>query len=381
MPETFDHYRTAYHVVREYSNKQRSSSAFAAFGGQSLIVKTNLKAIDFFEGVRTTFYASFSRGMRVDRTTVASYRQMMEEYRWYRLGQPRYRVYPGMVSALAGISIDIDAAHLRLPFPTFTVELPKDYFREHDKAPYLRGLMVHCRRRDGSSKHDQFDYGVSYTNTQENQIVVGPKPPDANDVMIVDMDFGDEVATSPFSKEREICPCKPFAIFDIDGGKTISERFDLMPKLPPIDDGYMPSLEFQKACLRIAVGIAFFAVNDHEVVERYIPGGYREKLERATREGNKKTAQKTNNEIRNAGFAHMFEVGRELVINERTEPGEPREESATGQHLQWGHVRGAHMRWQPHGPRDAPDYKLIFIAPTRVRPDLPLRPGAPHAVK
>lgn len=378
----FDQYRTAVQVIRQFSENQRGS-AYASFGtSMALIAKTTIKPIDFFEGVRQTFFSGLSRGQPVDRVTIASYRQMMEEYRWYRLNQPRYRVYPNMVAALSRVSIDIDAVHLRLPFATFAIELPKDYFRESETSPYLKGMLVHCRRRDShAADHDSFDYGVRYTRGGEHKVVEGDQSPDSNDVMIVDLDFGDEVITSRLSGQPEMNACKPFAVFDVDAGKTISERFDAMPETPLTDDGYMPSTEFQKACLRIAVGIAFFAVNDHEVIERVIPEGYRERRERAIKTGNKKLLQKVSNEIKNTGNANTFVVGRELVINEHPDDAARQECASGARQLHWGHVQGAHLRWQPHGPREAPDYKLIFVAPMLIRPDLPMRPGAPHALR
>lgn len=365
----FDHYRTTHEVLRHHEALNQ-------------VIQFRMRPLDFFEGYRQVFARRIQEGAKIDRTVATSYRQAMTEYRWYQLGQPRYRVYENMALALAKISIDIDAGHLRLPFPVISIEVPKNCLREHDDAPYLRGMLISYKKRNEPDKGSP-ETLIRYNNSGRDTITHHSElPEDTNDVMTVDFDFGDEMITDPLTNVRGPNACKPFVVFDIDPGKTIAERFDLMPQIPPPDDGYMPSPDFQKACLRIAVGVAFFAIHDHEVIERYLPKSFVERKVRANASKSKKQLQRLQSKIKNMGLAHTFDVGRELVIPSRRDASDHAPSNGdTGRHLRWSHVRSGHMAWQPYGPRDNPKYKLIFRPFTVVRPDLPMKPQTPHAVK
>jgi len=382
----FDHYRPAHEVFAATQNKLTEGASALLALGQALgaVITGDTKPIALYEAVRIGVLSRMKVGQRVDRATIASYRQMMEEYRWLRLHQPRYRIYPNMVAALARISIEIDAKHLKLPFPTLTIDMPKDFFREREDTPYLKGMMVHCRWKD-DPEPDKFNYGVNYTSTDDGTSYVAAGPPPANsysNVMIVDLDFGDETYVSQITEETETHGCKPFAIFDLTEGKTISQCFDDMPEAKNFIGGYMPSSEFQKTCLRIAVGAVFLAVNNNEFVERFLPQGFAERLDRVKSSNNKKLLTKTQSQIQGSGLSRTFNVGREIVIpqqhesNEASGSGEP-----TGRELSFAHVRSGHMAWQPYGARDNPQYKLIFRPFTVVRGDLPFAPTPPRAIK
>lgn len=383
MRVEFDHYRLAHESLQKANPTSETHALFALGQALGAIVTGTTKPLAFYEAIRVGFLSRMEVGQTVDRQVVASYRQMMEEYRWLRLHQPRYRIYPNMVAALARISIEIDAKHLRMPFPALTIDMPHNYLRENDQSPYLRGMLVHCRWAD-DPKPDQFNYGVNFTTTDTGTDVVqdGPGPNTMANIMIVDLDFGDEVIASPITGAPEEHACKPFAIFGLTEGKTISQCFDDMPPQSNTIGGYMPSSEFQKACLRIAVGAIFLAINHNEFVERELPSGFAEKLERARGSNNKKLLEKTQSQIQAAGLARTYRVGREIVIPQQHEPGDSSKASdSTGRSLHWAHVRSGHMAWQPFGPRDNPQYKLIFRPFTVVRADLPFAPTPPRAIK
>jgi hypothetical protein len=383
MKIEFDHYRIAYETVKAAGLGDATSVLLALGRALGAILQSDMDDRNFYEAVRRGFLGNARAGQRVDRAAVSQYRQMMEEYRWLRIHKPRYRIYPNMVQALAKIAIDIDAKHFKLPFPTLTIDMPKDYLRENDSAPFLRGMMVHCRWKN-DPEPDKFNYGVNFTdqNDAPDDIFVDTPATPMHNVMIVDLDFGDETYKNKITETVETNACKPFAIFDLVEGKTISECFDGMPEPMNWVGGYLPSLEFQKTCLRIAVGAAFLAVNNNEFVERDLPQGFAEKLDRAKSSKNKKLLEKTQNQIAAAGLSRTFAVGREIVIPQQHEPGDPSPAGEpTGRHLHWAHVRSGYMRFQPYGSREDPQYKLIFVHPTIVRPDLPLQPTPPRAIK
>lgn len=379
----FDHYRTAFNLFREMYKKGQGHGIAGLGPDFQLAIRASFKAPKFYEMIRQGFFASLQSGRGIARHTVGTYRQLMEEYRWYRCGTPKYRVYPDMLFALSRISIDIDAGELRMPFPAFTIEVPENLFRENEESPYLKGMLVHCRRRGQTKAEDEFNFGVRFTKDDGGAVCEDEGAADEADVMILDLDFGNEVVTSPVTKNVGENPCKPYAVFDIDPGRTIVEAFNAMPATDFVDEGYMPSAEFQKACLRVAVGVAFFAVNNHEVVARDIPPGLLERRERAIRTRNKKLLNKTNSEMERQGYNRCFTVGRTIVLP-RHEPEKAISESDSGEskrELSYSHLRSGFMRWQAHGPKEDRKHKLIFIPPTRVRADLPFRPVTPRTIK
>jgi hypothetical protein len=62
------------------------------------------------------------------------------ERSWYASMAPEYKIHPEAVGLLASTQIDIDAKYLKLPYDAFSTRFPKHFYREHDKAPYLKGL-------------------------------------------------------------------------------------------------------------------------------------------------------------------------------------------------------------------------------------------------
>jgi hypothetical protein len=64
-------------------------------------------------------------------------------------------------------------------------------------------------------------------------------------------------------------------------------------------------------------------------------------------------------------------VGSEIALP-RYERTQDDDEHGTGKSLEYGHMRSGHMRMQPHGKGNK-ERKLIFIPPTVVRPDLPIK--------
>jgi len=323
-----------------------------------------------------TFYAWHNITAMTERFATGrddNMRQQLAEDQYYCAGRPYYRLYPEMLAALAKINIGIDAGLLNLPFPAFRIDFPKDTYREHDDAPYLRGLLV-TGRRSG-------DPGIA-SSLRTKFAPAGIENPS---YISIDADFGDELRMRGLPNLS--LPCKPFIVIETREGATIHKRIEEAFNWSEEDGtsqyirdeapGYMPSQEFMASWARIAVGIAFFAVNRHEVVISDIPAALKDKLDRAKASGSKKRIARARSRMR--PFRKGFTVGKELLVPRSLTESDDGTTSGPG--LQFAHLRTGHMRWQAHGPR-MQERKLIFIPPTLVRKDLPMPPEAtPRGVR
>lgn len=266
------------------------------------------------------------------------------EEAWYRHGQPYYKIWPGMANSLANISIDIDGKYLHLPFPTYEIRFPKSVpITEGPGHPVLKAMLVHrCDREDFDRKDDcPWSFIVHYQ---------------------FDTDLKNDWMGWYFS-------------LGIKEGETLDERFNKTWKWSThYETGYEPKQKFISQLVRIAVAVAFFGIHEHQMVLPDIPYKFVDRYHRAKAS---KDAKEQKDLLEKAKRLHHYGwlVGSEIDlpqavvrhINEggRTEPG---------RELQFGHVRSGHMRLQPYGPKDNPtEYKLIFISPSMVRPDLPLQ--------
>lgn len=318
------------------------------------------------------FYREHHRNARLLRLQTGrcdNMRQQLAEDQYYCAGKPYYRLYPEMLAALAKINIDIDAGLLRLPFPAFRIDFPRDTYREHDDAPYIRGMLVTGKQSGDKPIRSTLD--TVFRPTQLRPAPSGIKDPS---YITIDADFGDEERILPGFQ----VPCKPFVVIETVGGRTIHEHiieaFDHSYRDGTqafIDDqqGYFPGQEFMASWARIAVGIAFFAINRHEVVIRDIPAALKRKLDNAKASRSKKRITKARSRLQ--PFYKGFTVGKELLVPRTLTDSDDGEH--TGRELNFAHLRTGHMRWQAHGS-GMQDRKLIFIHPTIVRKDLPMSP-------
>ena len=273
-----------------------------------------------------------------------------------------------MLEALAKISIDIDAGLLHLPFPAFRIDFPSNLYRERDDAPYLRGLLVTGRRAGDP------------TTQATLKTVFSPAGDNNPSYIAIDADFGDETRVGLH------LPCKPFIIIETREGATMAQRIDEAFNYSYDDGswqyirdqapGYMPSQEFMASWARIAMGIAFFAVNRHELVIRDVPAALKAKLDKAKQTKSKKRIARARSKLQ--PFRNGFTVGKELVIPRQMTDSD--DGVSSGRELQFAHLRTGHMRWQAYGP-GMTQRKLIFIHPTIVRKDLPLKATTPRAAR
>jgi hypothetical protein len=135
--------------------------------------------------------------------------------------------------------------------------------------------------------------------------------------------------------------------------------------------------------VRVAVGVCFFAMDRHELI---LPEVRRKVIDRyiaARRQPTPAEVEEALRDAREHGMGNGYKLGSELVLPRplvRTHGIGEGGERVDGHELTHGHIRRGHMKMQPHG-KERKQKKLIFVAPTVVRPDLPLGATRGHQVR
>lgn len=121
---------------------------------------------------------------------------------------------------------------------------------------------------------------------------------------------------------------------------------------------------------RVSFGVIMFAINRHELISPDIQQDVIHVHRRGPKGRRKREEQEKERKLRNC---KSWIVGSEIDLPRPTViVDNPGYQHLPGEELQFGHIRSGHMRMQPCGKNNQ-DRKLIFIAPTVVRPDLPTR--------
>lgn len=273
---------------------------------------------------------------------------MNMEAKWYSLGAPEYKVHPGMVEALAHTRLELPGRAVQLPFPCFAVRLPQHYLREAPGAPWIQSILV--------------------AEIYEQQLGALRRKL----CLLCEFEPSDG-AEDPFDSSI-------LSKFELDmaeeGAINVRECVDRMP-LGNTDEGYWPSREMTTELVALVISTALIAIgNDKSLIRQ----GTVSTIERMRRE---KTIKRHG--PNSAGTIRPFEVGSDIKLPRRERNyGSGKNDTAeeTGRHLSYAHIRSGHIRlarckddsgeivWRP-----------VFIHPTLVRPDLPMRPKTtPRAV-
>ncbi len=290
----------------------------------------------------------------------------MAENEWFKYGNPYYKVYPQMAHALANISIEIDSKYLHLPFPTYEVCLPKsDCFRETSDSPAVCSLLVH---RENYLRDMASEYGLEAL-LEETMTENSPEltTVDRDWSFLVHYQLDSEVASNWYGW---------YFRMGLKEGTTIAEQFEkawTYSKNKEDTGLYVPSKEFALKLTKMAIAIAFFGIHSHEMVMEDIPNKFIERWHKSKREKNESEAKKILDKAKKMGH-FGWRVGQELALPRPIvkHMNEPSNEQSKNE-LTFGHIRSGHLRLQPKGKKEKPDYELIFVHPTVVRPDLPLR--------
>jgi len=263
------------------------------------------------------FYAA-----QLKRCTAESRPILRAEQDWRGFGQPYFKVWPSMALAFSNTEIDIPSAALRLPYPAFAILFPRRGDNPFEPRP-VRSLLVHER--------------------EEQARILSL-------IAVVEQDDGEQDV---------LCMTTDMT------ADTIEECFSWMRSKKTSGIG----AKTREALQRIAVCTAFFGIDQHELVAPDITRREVYAVARANVRGDRSRIEKI---MRKAGERLGFKIGQEIElplphvnILHRGRPEDERPERS------YAHMRRGHMRWQAHGERHS-QRKLIFIAPTMVRHDLPL---------
>lgn len=286
-------------------------------------VQTVGKVIE--EGVRTGKLQTFE---------MVSY---LAERNWTELGRPSYRVSTALAEALVETDLDIQAKHIRFPHSVFGIEIPRGFTLLNAQGRRLLGLLVTATR-------------LSPTGDQAGAYVLGIEAPDGEGpwgFTVCQTWEGEEETPATFRVR-------------LDPDDVVGERLKEMTTKRVDDAVTVP--ESRARLVALALGAALFAV------------GANSKFVRPIQAGGKRQGRKAHNR---PPEPRRWSLGADIVLPRRGKPAGPTEPTeGSGRSLQWAHVRQGHLRLVPTGPRSERTYVLRYIAPTVVRPDLPLAPRA-----
>lgn len=288
------------------------------------------------------------------------FNQCGDELDWFNNGKPYYKIDPWILPHLSSIPLTLPCEHLVFPFEAFEIRLPKDQFKENDKAPWVRGMLVCVYRKEDLQEAKQS--GMVSFNTDAD-----------TDLLVLRIDVGPEEFTRndpetglPITSVGE---AQFFIRFKLKPGTSVidcyRQRRSDMEKM----QGYIPDSDFCEKCIAIAVGTAMVACRNEEMIAPDLPRKLIERYYIAKKGGDEQKLAEINRKRLKVGMGKGWIVGMEdserpVIITEQGEQKGP---------LQYGHWRSPHARLQPYGPRLKPTYRLIFIPASRVRKDLPLK--------
>jgi hypothetical protein len=296
------------------------------------------------------------------------------ELAWHHFLQPEYKVWPAAIAALASTSVEIDCKHMRLPFPAITLRMPTDFMREEGK-PAIENVLCTIVRNDGNSSYPTTSMEGSETSgLRLDGVSWSSRGERVPAVLMIAMKFNDP----RFSFGHG------YMLFTLGlrAGQSLRERLEKLDVEKLLADprryqtGYVPSAKLIRDIFSVVIGCAFLATSRLRKDKPIVTPGKNPRPERRRFEKKHGKPQPT------------FDVGRDLVLPRASgvptpaETGEQGPGEGAGRQLKHSHYRTGFMRYQPYGPRGGEQhYELIFIEPTMVRPDLPVKPTTPSEIR
>lgn len=309
---------------------------------------------------------------------------MQSEQLWHSYGRPYFKVWPAMVDALSRTSMNFSAEHFAVPFKAFSVMLPQ----AGDRCNTC--LVSACRGDELVSLSDQADMLQECIGANDQALVERVNAREAVD--------GLRRRNEYMAKRVEVLgPLKMqlmFFFLDTDGVVAFTHFY--VHEDQTIEEG-LSELEFNVDAVdgddslwvgwswpevidfvRISIGVAMFGVDRHELVA---PDINREQIESRFPGGRSKASRQlaAMRIAREVAKCNGWRVGSEIDLP-RPLQSETAVRIGTGVERQFGHYRSGHMRMQPCG-EGGKDRKLIFVAPTLVRPDLPIRQSHGYRIR
>lgn len=279
------------------------------------------------------------------------------ELLFYSIRKPVFRVYSAMAEALTTTNIEVPSDEVHLPFPILEIQLePETFWLDPQSAqgfvpgediqklkgrPYLCALLV--------------KEAPIYTGSEELKRKIIP----GTTVLQVFWDIRDTANPENVIDARSYVGLIP--------NKTVFDGVDL------IESQYFKGgLEDRKRIASLVIGTIFLAIsrNRRWVSQTRIKIRGKDWCLCGSGRRYKHCCVKTKTR---GGDPIGFVIGKGIDL-----PYAPSRSSITvegrGQELQYSHFRTGHMKWQSKNDAEGNLIKeLIFIAPTIVRPDLPLK--------
>ena len=320
---------------------------------------------EFYEAqIESLYKACRRRGMSEEESHGQLFTVAAQQH-WYQWGKPYYKIWPQMLDALAVVDINIPGRFLQLPYPFFEIKLPTCHGLGTPDHPRLVGVFVSTAERG-----DDLSFGIPMIGQGKGR------------KLIVSYQFDE-----PTHERDRLSDHTEFQRLEYSYAMTIEDDTPLQDRLAQADqhtsvynDGtFEPAKEFRSSLMRLAIATCFFGVGQHEVVMPDIPRKLITKYREAVAAGNPTDdiVDKGNRQMHGVGWKVGSEIDLPLPLvryeYKDSEPMRKRE-------LATSHIRRGHMRMQQVGPRDDPRYKMVFIPPTVVRPDLPLGRSAGYRI-
>lgn len=312
------------------------------------------------------------------------------ECEWFSIGCPYYKIWPGMSDRLSDVRLDVPVECLHLPYEQFSIMLPDGGGLSHltdDAGRVLTSMMVGyapvLEHTPGAGREVLLTYQTTILEGDWEGIRAGRDDSGVErcvtkNTFYVRMGVDREHMTLQQAVDR----ATSFEFGQVEDRTFADARLQAAQAKPMIvpakSPQSLPDRDFIRKVVHIAISTCFFGVNNHEIILPDMPRKKKTIYHRHRAAGDDAAADAVLAEQREN--AVQWCVGSEIAlptpaVDHKYIDGE---RPATGG-LSTSHVRSGHMRIQPMGPRDNRRYEMIFIAPTVVRPDLPM--GSAHGYR
>jgi len=283
-------------------------------------------------------------------------RRVAAQVDFYKWGKPYVKVFPAMATCLGQTKVDIDAKFVKAGYPTFEIRLPVEHNTYMCQGYTLQSILCHFEER---YIHLYLDFGWTQN------------------------DFG-----LYYECEFELKPGVTISqsVVEMPYVETSHKILDLIREnnLKEMESRAATQLErhFIMSVISLVIATNFFLTSQHEIVAPNIKRKHIDVYLKAREQGNIELIEKLVESARKDGL-NGFVVGREIklprdIVKYHKQPGHADERSWE---LNWAHVRSGHLRLQPVGPREENEKKLVFVMPTVIRADLPMKPRVGYRIE
>jgi len=281
--------------------------------------------------------------------------------------KPFYRLYPALAEALLTTKINIPVGEINMPFKSFVVNLHSDL---HIPAPIIE---------DGPSEICSFMVNMLSEPSGHRQLAINYQTKIRKDLLTpegiaeLEMEVNDSFS---YESNYIIDPDSYYLEFPFIEGSTLEECYQQYVADRP--DSKRPT-DVHLRLLKLAVGVIFLAVSQDKRYVRKVINRIKNNEQCFCGSGKKYKRCCKLRGIQNVGY----DIGKDIILATEQKPGMSTVVEGRGKQLRYGHMRTGHMRWQWYNDEEGMrQRKLIFIHPSVVRADLPMKPGlTPRAIR